>query len=125
MTNNIYERLPGLAANARNFVNQVDAPTLHDRLNKLATACDEAHAEIAVLRAGTQKWMNINDAEPPCDGSAVFIGVDSNGYCACFNNILMTVKFGCIFIYEAAPMHRQVTYGLECWKPLEIPSNQF
>ena len=48
---NIYERLPGLAANARNFVTQLDAPTLHDRLNKLATACDQAHAEITTLRA--------------------------------------------------------------------------
>ena len=48
---NIYERLPGLAANARNFVTQLDAPTLHDRLNKLATACDQAHDEITTLRA--------------------------------------------------------------------------
>lgn len=56
----IYERLPALAASARNFVSQLDAPTLHDRLNKMASACDEAYEEISRLRAQVAALDNDN-----------------------------------------------------------------
>ena len=64
--NDIYERLPALAASARNFVSQLDAPTLHDRLNKMASACDEAYEEISRLRAQVARvttWANFKEED--------------------------------------------------------------
>lgn len=40
-----------IAASARKFVTQLDAPVLHDRFNRLATACDEAANTIDLLKA--------------------------------------------------------------------------
>ena len=73
----------------------------------------------------TPDWKDVeSDGYPVCDGEKVLVGVNSAGYCACFNNVIEALPFGhnaseCW--YESAEQEIFVMSDLKWWKPLELP----
>jgi len=63
------------------------------------------------------KWNKIKNGPPPCDSETVFIGVNSAGFCGCFNEYHRDVCY-----YRTAKDHYTVMAGLFYWAVLEKPS---
>ena len=64
-------------------------------------------------------WKRVSvDGPPPCDGETVFVGVNSAGYCGCFNAV--TEPHNRCW-YETAESGDCIMSELEWWKPLEMP----
>ena len=72
----------------------------------------------------SNEWTHITAGLPPCDGETVFVGINSNGYCGCFNDIsrLTTSRRESVFyIYETAEGADKIMTDLVQWKRLEMP----
>ena len=62
-------------------------------------------------------WKNVKtDGYPDCDSETVYVGINSNGYCGCFNSYW---NEDCI--YETAEENRIMMDSLEWWQVLELP----
>jgi len=70
-------------------------------------------------------WKNVNtDGYPLCDSERVYIGINSNGYCGCFNEHgLMSTAYGqeSICLYATPEGCDEVMTGLKWWQELEYP----
>ena len=64
-------------------------------------------------------WKNVKtDGYPPCDSETVYVGVNSNGYCGCFNSYFSASE---CCAYETAERVKIVMDSLEWWQELELP----
>ena len=70
------------------------------------------------------EWTHIDKGSPPCDGDTVYVGINSNGYCGCFNEICITTKYGVTCVYETAEEPVETMSGLTYWKKLDMPKEQ-
>lgn len=69
-------------------------------------------------------WTNIKDGEPPCDSETVFIGINTAGYCGCFNELGFVSTFQgiqSVCLYATAEGQNEVMTDLERWAELERP----
>lgn len=70
-------------------------------------------------------WKNIKDEAPPCNSDTVFVGVNSAGFCGCFNEHgFMSTHHGqmSVCLYATAEGRHEVMSGLEWWAQLETPN---
>ena len=68
----------------------------------------------------TTEWTHIDKGLPPTDGEKVFVGVNSIGYCGCFNNLgVGNISMYCF--YETAEECLEIMSKLTYWKLLEMP----
>lgn len=71
-------------------------------------------------------WKSVkHDGYPPCDSETVFVGVNSAGYCGCFNEHgLMSTRNGqrSVCLYATAEGCSEVMTDLEWWAHLETPN---
>ena len=67
------------------------------------------------------EWTHIDKGSPPCDGDTVYVGINSNGYCGCFNEIS---GYRDICTYETAEDSVEIMSGLTYWKKLDMPKEQ-
>lgn len=73
----------------------------------------------------TGNWHRVKtDGHPPCDSETIFVGINSSGYCGCFNattpSIEQKQEINCW--YETAEDTARVMEDLLWWKLLEMPS---
>lgn len=63
-------------------------------------------------------WKNVKtDGYPPCDSETVYVGVNSSGYCTCFNGYFSGSDY---CVYETAEETRFMMDDLVRWKVLEL-----
>ena len=71
-------------------------------------------------------WKNVSkDGYPPCDSETVFVGVNTAGYCGCFNEHgLMSTIHGqrSICLYATAEGCHEIMSVLEWWEQLNTPN---
>ena len=68
----------------------------------------------------TTEWTHIADGFPFTDGENVFVGINSMGYCGCFNGFGINSK-GVYCFYETAEERIDIMSGLTYWKLLDMP----
>ena len=69
-------------------------------------------------------WKNIADEIPPCDSETVFVGINTAGYCGCFNEHgFMSTHHGrrSVCLYATAEGSNEIMTDLEWWAILERP----
>ena len=70
-------------------------------------------------------WTNIKDAAPPCDSETVFIGINTAGYCGCFNEHgFMSTAQGqrSVCLYATAEGVTEIMSDLEWWAEFDRPT---
>ena len=71
-------------------------------------------------------WMKVaEDGYPPCDSETLFVGMNSAGYCGCFNEHgLMSTRQGrrSVCLYATAEGCDEVMTDLAWWAKLETPN---
>jgi len=68
------------------------------------------------------EWTHIADGFPFTDGEKIFVGINSMGYCGCFNGLGVNDKSVYCF-YETAEERIEIMSGLTYWKLLDIGAN--
>jgi len=73
-------------------------------------------------------WMMVaEDGYPPCDSETLFVGMNSAGYCGCFNEHgLMSTRQGqrSVCLYATAEGCDEVMTDLAWWAKLETPNDR-
>lgn len=65
-------------------------------------------------------WRTVEaDGQPPCDGETVFVGINTNGFTACFNEVTAT---GACCLRGPEQSVCQMS-GLRWWRVLDRPDN--
>lgn len=95
-------------------------PDLADALRARAKADKESLSDAVekAVRAYLGEWTRIEDGDPPCDGEALFIGVNDAGF-ACIFNVYSRV--GKVCLIETAEGIDCLMSGLAIWKPFALP----
>lgn len=66
-------------------------------------------------------WKSVKlDGYPLCDSETVYVGINSAGYCGCFNSVTETPN-GNRCWYETAEDTTCIMTDLAWWKPLVMP----
>jgi hypothetical protein len=79
------------------------------------------HAYAEGRKDEAEDWRAVSaDGMPPCDGETVYIGINSNGFAACFN--AMTPD-GCCLMGGPECSTAQMS-GLEWWRVLNRPRSE-
>ena len=68
----------------------------------------------------TTEWTHIDKGLPPIDGEKIFVGINSIGYCGCFNGYGV-YRRGVYCFYETAEERIEIMSGLTYWKLLDMP----
>jgi hypothetical protein len=63
-------------------------------------------------------WRNVRDGMPPCDGERVYVGINTAGFAACFNDA--TPDGVCSM--EGPELTTIQMSGLEWWRELDRPA---
>lgn len=61
---------------------------------------------------------NIREMFPPCDGETIFVGINTAGFCGCFNNYDVALD---VCLYETAEECITVMSCLKWWDILDMP----
>jgi hypothetical protein len=65
------------------------------------------------------RWNNVKvDGLPPCDSETVYVGINSAGYCGCFNSM---TEDSCW--YDTPEDAALILSELLWWKPLDMPGD--
>ena len=70
-------------------------------------------------------WKNVKtDGYPDCDGETVYVGVDPNGFCGCFNYYSLKCA---VYVYGksgtdlTSGKEIYIMTNLKWWQELELP----
>lgn len=72
----------------------------------------------------SNEWIHVSFRWPECDSETVYVGINSVGYCGCFNEFgRMSGKTGyrTVCLYATAEGVNEVMTDLVKWKRLETP----
>ena len=65
-------------------------------------------------------WHNVNTGLPPCNDGTVYVGINSAGYCGCFNSITNSPYEQSCW-YDTSEGTNLILSDLLWWQVLEMP----
>lgn len=94
----------------------------HNQLDELGIDEIVSFAQTEVERS--RAWKRVaTDGYPDCDCETVFVGINSAGFCGCFNSITGSPKYSHCW-YETAEDSVDIMSDLALWKPLAMPGSE-
>ena len=92
----------------------LDGLTLHADKEPCRVDAGDIRTLCSAVLAG--QWISVDAQKPPTDGCSVYVGINSNGYAACFN----LFSNGTCYM-NTAEEHECVMSGLSLWRELDSP----